>query len=84
MAEHEAKLEAVLWTILQRREDLIEKIDQIKHQYQGKPIPCPDTWGGYCLIPKKMEFWEGRLNWIHRRERYILDNGYWKKELLAP
>jgi pyridoxamine 5'-phosphate oxidase len=71
-------------SIIQRREDLIEKIDQIKLQYRGKPIPCPDTWGGYSLIPEKMEFWEGRLNWIHRRERYILADGYWQKELLAP
>lgn len=71
-------------SIIQRREDLIEKVDQIKRRYQGKPIPCPDTWGGYCLIPDKIEFWEGRFDWIHLRERYVLNIGTWRREVLAP
>jgi pyridoxamine 5'-phosphate oxidase len=69
---------------IQRREDLMEKIDQINRQYYGKPIPCPDTWGGYCLVPDKIEFWEGRLDWIHFRERYMLTDGTWQRMLLAP
>jgi pyridoxamine 5'-phosphate oxidase len=71
-------------SIIQRREDLIKAINQVKKLYQGKPISCPDTWGGYCLVPDKMEFWEGRLDWVHLRERYVLGNGTWKRELLAP
>jgi pyridoxamine 5'-phosphate oxidase len=71
-------------SIIKSREDLIKKIDQVKKQYQGKPVPCPETWGGYCLIPDKMEFWEGRLDWIHIRERYVLENGNWERVLLAP
>jgi pyridoxamine 5'-phosphate oxidase len=71
-------------SIIQRREDLMEKIDHINRQYHGKPIPCPDTWGGYCLVPDKIEFWEGRLDWIHFRERYMLTNGTWQRMLLAP
>ena len=71
-------------SIIQGREDLIKKVDQIKLRYMGKPIPCPDTWGGYCLIPATIEFWEGRLDWIHLRERYILNNGTWRRVFLAP
>jgi pyridoxamine 5'-phosphate oxidase len=71
-------------TVLQAREELIKKVDQIKGQYKGKPIPCPDTWGGYCLIPDKIEFWEGRPNWIHLRERYVLNKGTWQRLFLAP
>ena len=71
-------------SIIPGREDLIEKVDQIKRRYKGKPIPCPGTWGGYCLIPDKMEFWEGRLDWIHLRECYVLNNGTWQRVFLAP
>jgi pyridoxamine 5'-phosphate oxidase len=71
-------------SIIQGREDLIEKVEKIKQRYKGKPIPCPDTWGGYCLIPDKIEFWEGRFDWIHLRERYILNNGTWQQVFLAP
>jgi pyridoxamine 5'-phosphate oxidase len=71
-------------SIIQDRQTLINKVDRIKRQYRGKPIPCPDSWGGYCLIPDKMEFWQGRFDWIHFRERYVLHRGIWQRVLLAP
>lgn len=71
-------------SVIEGREDLIEKVEQIKRRYKGKPIPCPDSWGGYRLIPDQMEFWEGRFDWIHHRERYVLNNGTWQRVLLAP
>jgi len=71
-------------SIIQGREELVEKVNQIKRRYKGKPIPCPDSWGGYCLVPEKIEFWEGRFDWIHQRERYVLNNGTWEMVSLAP
>ena len=71
-------------TVVQGRNELVAKVNQFRRRYKGRPIPCPDSWGGYCLIPDKIEFWEGKLDWIHRRERYVLHNGTWKKELLSP
>lgn len=71
-------------SIIQGRAELKERVKQIERQYKGKPIPCPDSWGGYCLIPEKMEFWEGRFDWLHKRVRYVLNNGTWQKEFLAP
>jgi pyridoxamine 5'-phosphate oxidase len=71
-------------SIIQGREELLEKVNQIKHRYKGTPIPCPDSWGGYCLVPEKIEFWQGKFDWIHQRERYILNNGTWTRVCLAP
>ena len=71
-------------SIIQGREELLEKVNLIKRRYKGKPIPCPESWGGYCLFPEKMEFWQGRLDWIHQRERFVLNNGTWEKVSLAP
>ncbi len=71
-------------SVIRGRGELKEKVKQIKRQYRGRPVPCPDSWGGYCLIPEKIEFWEGRLNWIHKRVRYKLTNGSWEKKYLAP
>jgi len=71
-------------SVVEGREDLIEKVNRIKRRYKGKPIPCPDSWGGYSLIPDEMEFWEGRFDWIHLRERYVLNNGIWQRVLLSP
>ncbi len=71
-------------SIIQGREELVKKVNQIKRRYKGKPIPCPDSWGGYCLVPEKIEFWEGRFDWIHQRERYVLNNATWERVSLAP
>ena len=71
-------------SIIQGREELVEKVNQIKRWYKGKPIPCPDSWGGYCLVPEKIEFWQGRFDWIHQRECYVLNNGIWERVFLAP
>ncbi|MBI4297115.1 MAG: pyridoxamine 5'-phosphate oxidase [Chloroflexi bacterium] len=66
------------------REELIKKTRYIEQLYRGKPIPCPDSWGGYSLVPEKIEFWEGRRDWLHDRERYILNDGRWTNVKLAP
>ena len=51
-------------SIVQGREDLIEKVNQIKRRYKGKPIPCPDSWGGYCLIPDKITINQCRMTFM--------------------
>jgi len=71
-------------SIISSREELVEKTHQIEQMYKGKPIPCPDSWGGYTLLPEKIEFWEGKFDWLHDRERYILDNGHWSRITIAP
>ncbi|MBU3949878.1 MAG: pyridoxal 5'-phosphate synthase [Proteobacteria bacterium] len=71
-------------SIIRGRDELVEKANYAKLLYRGKPIPCPDSWGGYRLVPYKIEFWEGRFDWLHHREKYLLNNGCWEKVYLAP
>ena len=79
-----ASAAAIQSSIIRGREELVEKVNRIKHQYRGQPVPCPDSWGGYCLVPEKIEFWQGRFDWIHHRERYHLNSGVWERVSLAP
>ncbi len=48
-------------------------------------IPRPEHWGGYRIVPVKIEFWQGRSSRLHDRIEYTLQpNGGWKIARLAP
>ena len=48
-------------------------------------IPRPAHWGGFRLIPKRIEFWQGRPSRLHDRLVFRLDAaGRWILERLAP
>ena len=66
------------------REELENNIKQIEEKFDGKDIPRPDFWGGYCLIPNKMEFWQGRPSRLHDRILYTKENNLWTKIRLSP
>lgn len=45
----------------------------------------PLYWGGYCVEPISIEFWQGRPNRLHDRIRFRLIDAFdWKIERLAP
>ena len=49
------------------------------------PLVCPGWWGGWKVLPKRFEFWQGRPSRLHDRYRYRLDNKQnWLIERLAP
>lgn len=71
--------------VIENREVLEERLNRFQNQYEQGNIPRPPHWGGFRVIPKSMEFWQGRPNRLHDRLHYLLlDNGQWKRERLAP
>jgi len=65
------------------REVLENAVNEEKSKYGENP-PRPPHWGGYRVIPSRMEFWQGRENRLHDRLLYLRDGGSWKIERLAP
>ncbi len=47
-------------------------------------IPRPDHWGGYRLVPDRVEFWQGRPNRMHDRIEFSRVGDGWKVQRLAP
>lgn len=52
--------------------------------FADKPIPLPEFWGGYRVLPHKMEFWQGRAGRLHDRFLYQKRANGWELERLQP
>lgn len=57
----------------------------------AEPIPIPDHWGGYVLVPDSVEFWVGRVSRLHDRIEYrraapggLDDGAAWTRRRLSP
>ena len=47
-------------------------------------VPRPPHWGGYCVVPDMIEFWQGQPSRLHDRFRYLRSEADWKIERVAP
>lgn len=66
------------------RRDLEQRFESLAMEFGDNPIPRPADWGGWRLVPERVEFWQGQVNRFHDRVRYRRDGGRWVKERLAP
>ena len=64
--------------------EVLEKAVQQERAKHGENPPRPPRWGGYRVIPARMEFWQGRENRLHDRLLYSRTKDAWKIERLAP
>ncbi len=69
---------------LKSREELEEKLRELKNKFEGATVPRPPHWGGYLLIPSKVEFWQGRESRLHDRLEYTHNGNSWKLDRLSP
>ena len=63
---------------------LAQQFASMKKKFSSGEIPLPDFWGGYRVIPKSIEFWQGRENRLHDRFIYELSSGQWTISRLSP
>ncbi len=69
---------------LSSRKVLLSQFELMKVKFSKGKVPLPDFWGGYRVVPLKIEFWQGRENRLHDRFIYQLNKGKWRIERLAP
>lgn len=70
--------------VILSREELINKVEELKNQFTPETIKRPDFWGGWILQANYYEFWQGRKSRLHDRLVYALENNDWKIKRLAP
>lgn len=70
---------------IESRSELERRLEQIRNQYEGQPVPLPSFWGGYLVTPTSLEFWQGRPSRLHDRLLYTRQvDGAWVRTRLAP
>jgi pyridoxamine 5'-phosphate oxidase len=64
---------------------LNKRYQEFEEKFDGREVPRPPHWGGYILIPHRIEFWQGRPGRMHDRFVYQLEKGGdWDIFRLAP
>ncbi|MDQ3420892.1 MAG: pyridoxamine 5'-phosphate oxidase [Acidobacteriota bacterium] len=69
---------------LPSRETLEERYRDIEKRFEGQPVTRPSHWGGFRIIPHRMEFWYGRPDRLHDRVVYVRESDAWRIERLYP
>lgn len=64
--------------------NFMDTLNTLESKFKGKEIDRPLHWGGYCIEPLKVEFWQGRPSRLHDRLLYELSDNKWNKKRLAP
>lgn len=54
-------------SIIESREALMKRYDDLKAKLGDAIPPKPATWGGYLVVPESFEFWQGNTNRVHDR-----------------
>lgn len=70
--------------LVKNRIALEKRYKELEAEFEGKEIPKPESWGGYLLEFKEIEFWQGRPGRLHDRIVYQLLKGAWNRKRLAP
>lgn len=65
--------------------ELSDRLIELTKHFEGKDVPRPSNWGGIVVVPKRIEFWQGRPNRLHDRIAYIKSTETtWTYNRLAP
>jgi pyridoxamine 5'-phosphate oxidase len=72
-------------SVIASRSALESELKKMKAQYRDAGPPRPRNWGGYCVDPDEIEFWQQGDHRLHDRRRFRKQrDGSWKMDRLAP
>jgi pyridoxamine 5'-phosphate oxidase len=66
------------------RASLERRFQEKEAEFRGSDIPLPPFWGGFRVIPERIEFWQGRANRMHDRILFRRAEEGWTVARLSP
>ncbi|HEX4795448.1 MAG TPA: pyridoxamine 5'-phosphate oxidase [Humisphaera sp.] len=70
--------------VIESREVLERRKRELDRQFPTGDVARPAYWGGYRLMPTRLEFWQGRPSRLHDRVEYVCEQQKWLIRRLAP
>ena len=70
--------------LLTGRSRLEDRVREMAEEFSEGDIPLPPFWGGFRLVPDRIEFWQGRADRLHDRLRFLRDGPSWATQRLYP
>ena len=61
-----------------------KRVAEADKKFSGKDVPRPKHWGGFRVIPERMEFWIGHPDRLHKRFVYTKKGNEWMATWLFP
>jgi pyridoxamine 5'-phosphate oxidase len=65
------------------RDELLKKQDEYLARF-GAEVPRPPHWGGYRVVPQRIELWQGKPDRLHERHVFVRTTDGWSRSLLSP
>ena len=69
--------------VVENRQVLEAAVQEMTTRFGDDP-PRPPHWGGYRVLPQRIEFWQGRADRLHDRLLYTRSGAGWRIQRLAP
>lgn len=69
---------------LDARATFEDRFEATKERFDGQDVPRPPHWGGYRVVPDRIEFWSDRPHRLHERRLFIREGDRWSEGLLYP
>jgi len=82
-----AAVASIQSTVVESRQLLRTRVAELDAQSAPGPLPRPANWGGYRVLPRTVEFWQGGSDRLHDRLVFVRDDeegGGWVVQRLAP
>ena len=82
-----AAVASVQSTVVGSGQELADRVRTLDERTPPGPLPRPEVWGGYRVIPDRVEFWQGGTDRLHDRLCFVRgeqEGEGWVVQRLAP